>query len=170
MPQTSLNPWTSTDPFEPFRRFPQRGSFRAFESAMRNLFGDLERSAGIPPSEEAGELPFDFAPRIDFSENGDAFMVRAELPGISADEVEVQLQNHRLTISGERKTEKTTEQEQYYRKESSHGRFFRAIPLPSDVQEDEVSAEYKDGMLCITIPKADSAKTTTRKIRIKAGE
>ena len=99
-------------------------------------------------------------------ETPDNLIVRCELPGVNAEEIEVDINNNILTIRGEKKQEELTDSENYYRVERVYGRFSRSFSLPQRVEGDAVSARYKDGILLITIPKAEEAKP--RKIQIEA--
>ena len=96
---------------------------------------------------------------------GMALTLSAELPGISREDVQISIENSVLTISGERKFEKDTKEENYHRIERSYGAFSRSFTLPSNVKTDQVAASFKDGVLTIALPKADEAKP--RKIEIK---
>jgi len=107
-----------------------------------------------------------WAPRVDISETPDDLIVRCELPGVSAEDIDVDINNNTLTIRGEKKQEELTDSENYYRVERVYGRFSRSFSLPQRVEGDAVSARYKDGILLITIPKAEEAKP--RKIQIEA--
>ena len=97
-------------------------------------------------------------PRVNIYEKGDDIIVDAELPGLKKEDIDVRVEDHRLTVRGERKEEKETKKENYYRKERFHGSFVRSLMLPSDVATDKVDATYKDGVLQLTLPKTDEAK------------
>jgi HSP20 family protein len=96
-------------------------------------------------------------------------MVKAEVPGMDAKDIELSLHGEVLTLKGEKKQEKETEEknEHYYRIERSYGAFARAIRLPASVDGSKVTATFKNGLLTVTLPKAPAAKGTT--IPIKAG-
>jgi HSP20 family protein len=99
-----------------------------------------------------------WAPALDVHEDKDSFSIRAELPGMKREDIEVSLQNGVLVISGERKEEKIAEGTEVHRQERFYGRFSRALTLPSAVAGDQVKAQYKDGILTVTLPKAEEAK------------
>ena len=105
-------------------------------------------------------------PSVDITENEGAVEARVDLPGVKADEIDIQLSGNLLTISGERKEEKEEKDKTYHRIERRTGSFSRCVSLPCAVQEDEVAAEYHDGVLVVTLPKTDEAKS--RKIKVKA--
>jgi HSP20 family protein len=99
-----------------------------------------------------------WAPALDVHEDKDSFSIRMELPGMKREDIEVSLQDGALVISGERKEEKITEGTEVHRQERFYGRFSRALTLPSAVAGDKVKAQYKDGILTVTLPKAEEAK------------
>jgi HSP20 family protein len=99
-----------------------------------------------------------WAPALDVHEDKDTFSVRLELPGMRREDIEVSLQDGALVISGERKEEKIGEETTVHRQERYYGRFSRALTLPAAVAGDKVKAQYKDGILTVTLPKAEEAK------------
>jgi len=99
-----------------------------------------------------------WAPALDVHEDKNSFSIRVELPGMKREDIEVSLQDGALVISGERKEEKVTEGTEVHRQERFYGRFSRALTLPSAVAGDKVKAQYKDGILTVTLPKAEEAK------------
>jgi len=99
-----------------------------------------------------------WAPALDVHEDKDNFVIRAELPGLEREDIEVSLQDGALIISGERKFEKTEEGVEVHRQERYYGKFQRALTLPTAVAGDKVKAVYKDGVLMVTLPKAEEAK------------
>jgi HSP20 family protein len=99
-----------------------------------------------------------WAPALDVHEDKDSFVIRAELPGLKREEIEVSLHDGALIISGERKFEKTEEGVEVHRQERFYGKFQRALTLPTQVAGDKVKAAYKDGVLTVTLPKAEAAK------------
>jgi HSP20 family protein len=116
-----------------------------------------------------GESPAtlgDWAPSLDLSESKDAFVVKAEIPGMDAKDVEVSFQENVLTIKGEKKHEKEDKDERYHRVERTYGAFTRSVKLPVAVDGSKVNAAFKNGLLTVTLPKAPGAKTTS--IPVKA--
>lgn len=99
-----------------------------------------------------------WAPPLDVVEDKDAFTIRAEIPGMKREDIEVSIQDGALVISGERQEEKVNEGSEVHRKERYYGRFSRALTLPVAVSSDKVKASYKDGVLTVTLPKAEEAK------------
>jgi HSP20 family protein len=106
-----------------------------------------------------------WAPRINVAEKEDAYEVTADLPGMKPDEVNVELKNGELLISGHRSEEHEESGKTWHRVERHSGQFRRMIRLGDDVSADRVSAEYKDGVLRIHVPKSDNAKS--RKVEVR---
>ena len=104
------------------------------------------------------------APAVDVYEDDDAFHVRVDLPGMKRDEIDITLDNNTLTISGEKKNESETKNENVYRAERYYGKFFRSIDLPTAVNADKIDAKYKDGVLEIAVPKSEEARPKQIKI------
>jgi HSP20 family protein len=99
-----------------------------------------------------------WAPVLDVREDADSFVIRAELPGLKREDIEVSLQDGALVISGERKVEEKQEGVEIHRQERFYGKFQRALTLPELVAADKVKAQYKDGILTVTLPKTEEAK------------
>jgi HSP20 family protein len=102
-----------------------------------------------------------WAPALDVQEDKDNFRVSVELPGLKREDIQVSLEEGALVISGERKTETLDESIAVHRQERYYGKFSRVLALPSAVAEDKVKAAYKDGILTVTLPKAEEAKPKT---------
>ncbi|MDD4860312.1 MAG: Hsp20/alpha crystallin family protein, partial [Dehalococcoidales bacterium] len=107
-----------------------------------------------------------WAPNIDLFEKGDKLVVRAEVPGIDKEDINISVTGDTLTLSGERKTEKETEEGDYYRSEMSYGKFTRSIVLPEYVDPEKIEATYDNGILEISMAKSEEAKA--KKIEIKS--
>jgi HSP20 family protein len=105
-------------------------------------------------------------PALDVFEEKDELVVKAELPGMEKDNVEVNLTNHTLTIKGEKKKEEEVKEEKYYRSERSYGSFVRTLQLPADVQADKVKASFKNGVLEVRLPKTEEAKAKEIKVKV----
>jgi HSP20 family protein len=108
-----------------------------------------------------------WAPAFDVYEEKDNFVVKAELPGMKKEDISVSLQDGSLIISGERKSETKSEGAEVYRAERYVGKFQRSVTLPTPVTAGKVTAEYKDGILTVTLPKSEEAKP--KQIEVKAG-
>jgi len=120
-----------------------------------------------PNGEREGNGAAVWTPSIDVYEEKDRYVIKAELPGVKREDVSLVLENDVLTIKGERRYEQEEKREDFLRVESTYGAFQRALQLPQSVQADAVNAEYKDGILKITLPKADQTKTREIKIDVK---
>jgi HSP20 family protein len=99
-----------------------------------------------------------WAPAMDLVEEGDHYVLRADLPGLSEQDVNVEVEDNVLTISGERKSEHEERREGYYRVERASGRFSRSLALPEGVDPDSVKASFDKGVLAVSIPKPEQAK------------
>jgi HSP20 family protein len=107
-----------------------------------------------------------WAPPVDIYETEDAIVLKAELPGIDAKDVEVRVEDNTLYLKGERKYEKEVKEQNYHRVERSYGSFARSFSLPNSIDAEKVKAEYKDGLLTLTMPKREEAKPKTIKIDV----
>lgn len=103
-------------------------------------------------------------PLVDIFENDNEVVIKAELPGMAAKDIEVKLENNVLILKGERRFEKEAKEENYHRIEREYGTFSRAFSLPVAVNGDKVAAEYKDGVLKIVLPKKEEIKPRPIKI------
>ena len=107
-----------------------------------------------------------WAPQVDIFEKGDDLVICAELPGLEQDDVDISIENNILMLRGERKRKTEIEEKDAYRLERTFGVFTRSFALPKTVDSDRISASYKNGVLELTLPKAEEAKP--RKIEIQA--
>ena len=113
---------------------------------------------GIPPGA--------WSPSADIAEREDAYVVTADLPGVSREDLKVRVVGTVLTVSGERRSEKEDkEEENYHLIERTYGSFSRSFSLPSGVREDEIAASFKDGVLTVMLPKSEAAKA--KEIEVK---
>lgn len=134
--------WNVRSPFNELERIRQQ---------MDNLFNRVP-DTGMP-SLHAGVFP-----SINLTEDQETYHIRAELPGISAEDLDIQATGNNLSISGERKIEAENDSVRYHRREREAGKFSRAISLPGDIDPDGVSASLADGVLKVSVPKAEKAK------------
>lgn len=135
-------------------------------SLRREMDRLFDRFFDWEPGWETLEVGGEWAPKVDLSETKDAYVVRAEIPGVEQKDVQVSLQNELLTIKGEKVKEKEEKDEHHHRTERSYGAFARAMRLPAAVDASKVAASFKDGVLMVTLPKTPAAKGTA--IPIKA--
>jgi HSP20 family protein len=108
-----------------------------------------------------------FSPSVDIKDSEKEIRVSAELPGMDDKDVDVSLSKDSLTIRGEKREEKEDKGKDYYRMERSYGSFSRTIPLPAEVDTDKAKAEFKKGLLTVTLPKTARAIKQTKKIPVK---
>lgn len=139
--------------------------FNLMHEEMDRLFEDFlpQFSGGLDFDNRTGLLAL-----VDLSETDDALELSADLPGMKEDDIDVTLRDGSLIISGERKHEEEEKKKNYYRSERAYGSFTRAIPLPCEVDEDRIDAQFKKGVLTVHMPKSSRAKENQRKIEIKA--
>lgn len=133
--------------------------------AWRDMFR-WDPFAEMLPSLSEGERAL-FSPDFDVKETKDAFEFIADLPGLDAKEVDINIADNRLTISGQREQEKEHKGETVYRCERSYGAFSRAFTLPAATDTDKVSAELKNGILKVKVPKSSAAKP--KQVSVKSG-
>jgi HSP20 family protein len=129
-----------------------------WERRFDDLFG---RPSWRLPVEERGWMP-----AVDVFEKADRFVVKAELPGMKEEDIDVSVVGDTLSIKGEKKTETEVKEEDYYRCERSYGSFYRSIPLPPNVDSNKIEASFDDGVLEVALPK--SAKVKPKKIAVSA--
>ena len=133
-------------------------------SDMEEIMKQYNRSLAKHPSHE-GMLRADWAPAVDITENDKEFLIKAELPEVKKEDINIDVNNGILTLSGERYSE--TRDEKKHRIERSYGSFSRSFSLPDNVNESGISAESKDGMLYLHLPKTEAEKPKKIKVHIK---
>jgi HSP20 family protein len=130
-----------------FNLAPVPSIFSVFERPLlRDLFDGEERAVT-------------YAPRVDVVENKENFVVRAELPGMKKDEVKLTLENNVLTLSGEKRHEEKRDEDNYHLQETRYGKFERSFRLTDNVDRSNIAADYKDGVLTITLPKTKESQS-----------
>ena len=134
-----------------------------FDRVFERFFG------GVPANFDAqiGERQA-FAPSVDVVDKGDAFLVRAELPGLEAKDVKLSCERDHLVLSGEKKSEHKVDGKGFARFESRYGSFSRVVPLPAEVVGTKANATFKQGVLEVTLPKAESARAQNVEIKVQA--
>lgn len=129
-----------------------------FQSLFGRLFGDtLQEFYGTPEANAA--------PRTNIAENDRAYELSFELPGLDEKDIQVHVQDHVLTVAGERKDDRETQGKRWHRVEHRYGQFSRMISLPQDASTEGVEAVYKSGVLTVTVPKQPESRPT--KVQIK---
>ena len=139
--------------------------------SLRDIMDRMFQNAVVSPSQwlgtvEGGNLD---APALDVIENENGFVVKAALPGWKPEQVEVSIENGVLTLKGEAKDEQAADDEKnhYHRKEIRHRSFQRMLSLPTEVNADKADAEFENGILTLSVPKAEMVKPKTIKIAVK---
>jgi len=152
---TKFNPEREISTWSPFRDLVnmQREVGRLFDG----LFSDFDGGGNYMTS---------WSPRVNVMENSDAYVVQAELPGINKNDVKITMRDDVLTIKGEKKHEKEEKDHNYHRVERSYGSFERSFSLPAGVKSDKIDAAYKDGVLTVTLPKAEEAKPKEIEVKV----
>jgi HSP20 family protein len=142
--------------WEPFREV------ESLQKEMNRLFDRL-----VPTDVGNGEkMGLSFIPAAEITETPEAVQIKLEIPGMEAKDLNLEVTANSLTINGERKSEIKTEEEGFTRTEFRYGKFHRVIPLPVRVDNNNVTAEYKDGILNLTLPKAEEEKNKVVKVSI----
>lgn len=140
-----------------------------FEREFNKMFNTFENRFGISRSKDE-ENEYENAvwmPLTDIFEDKDKYTLKLDLPGIKKDDVKISFVDGRLSISGERTQESEQKDSKCHRIERSFGRYYRSFNLPEHVQSDKINAEFKDGQLTISVPKAEEAKPKEIEIKVK---
>lgn len=139
--------------------FFTRDPFRSLQDDLESLLTQFEGEFN------GGSTLRVAAPSLDLVETDKAFQARLDMPGIKPNDIDIEVTGNTLRISGERKEEKEEKGKTYHRVERRYGTFARSVTLPCEVQEDKIEAECRDGVLTVTLPKTEQAKT--KKIKVK---
>jgi len=149
------NPFRGSSPWDPIREM---------EEMQNRLFGrklSLKKDAG----EEALTVA-EWLPPVDIAEDDKEYTIKVELPGVNKEDVRVSVEGGVLSITGERKAEKEEKNKKYHRIERSYGSFARSFTLPEGAAGDKVSAEFKDGVLRVHLPKDEEAKRKSIEVKV----
>ena len=142
--------------WEPFREM------MSLRNAMDRLFEEsFVRPSRLWPEMERGELP------VDVYQTANDVVVKATIPGVKPEEVDISITGDTLTIKAEHKEEKEVKQEDYFYKERRYGSFNRSIPIPVQVKADKAEAVFENGVLTLTLPKAEEVKPKQIKVKAK---
>ena len=153
----AVTPWR---PFTDVSRWE-----RDMDRMMEDFFGRRARPWWPENWFRRGEMDVS-APALDVFEDKDDVVIKAELPGIDKENIEVNLTDNMLTIKGEKKKEAEVKEENYYRCERSYGSFVRTFSLPDVIEEEKVKAEFKDGVLDLYLPKSEKAKPKAIEVKV----
>jgi HSP20 family protein len=138
---------------------PVLSTWRSFDR-WSDLQNEIDRLFEVPLTELArnSQLLKGWTPALDLHEDKDQFVAKVEVPGMKKENIDISIHDGSLTISGERKREEKSEDAEVYRTERFVGRFQRTVTLPAPVAADKAKAEYKDGVLTVTLPKTEESK------------
>jgi HSP20 family protein len=143
--------------WDPFR------DLLSIQDRMNRLF---EQTLSRSRSEE-GIAASTWTPTVDIYETPETIVLKAELPGLSREDIEIQIRDNALTLKGERRFAKDVQQENYLRIERAYGAFQRSFTLPATIQQDKIRAVFRDGVLELTLPKAEEAKSKKIAIEVR---
>ncbi|MGD1049217.1 MAG: Hsp20/alpha crystallin family protein [Candidatus Krumholzibacteriaceae bacterium] len=139
------------------------GGLVGLEDEMRLLFGDF-----LGPDRAGDETRFvRWAPRVDIAENDGHYELTADLPGLKKDDIKIEIHDNTLTLRGEKKVEEEKKENNYRLAERYYGEFVRVFTLPENVNKDSIEAEFKDGVLKLTIPKTEQPKPKQIEVKVK---
>ncbi len=150
--------------WEPFREL------RRFQKEMDRMRDDLIEKVNLGIPEPVTTRGFEFAPSCDLEETPTCFLVELDLPGVSIEDIKVEMMDHELKITGEKKREKKEENAQSFYQERSYGRFERIINLGENIKADKIEANFEDGVLRVAIPKKETAILKTQSVKISEGK
>ncbi|RIJ30466.1 MULTISPECIES: Hsp20/alpha crystallin family protein [Alphaproteobacteria] len=145
-----------------------QGSVISLQHELNDVFDRFFERFERPFFDRAGAMNVFSQPSVDVSESDKAIKVSVDLPGMDEDDIDVTLTGDVLTVRGERKAEREENKKGYFLHERSYGAFYRTIPLPPGVETDKAKAEFKKGVLTVTLPKSADAKRLTKRIEVKA--
>ena len=160
-----MNTLTKWDPFKKMR-WDQLRELGEFSNRLSSFFGRSPLTTGDERSDEYLTYP-EWAPAVDITEDDHEYLIKADLPEIKKDDIKVTVENGVLMISGERKREKEEKGRRYHRVERAYGSFVRSFSLPDDADGAKVSAEFKDGILNVHLPKNEQAKPKSVEVKIQ---
>ncbi|OPX23664.1 MAG: hypothetical protein B1H03_00985 [Planctomycetales bacterium 4484_113] len=143
------------------RIFGREHPVRTLRDELDRLFGDFFEESSM---EGKGSLAR-WAPRADVKEDEKAFYLKADLPGMKKEDIDISVENNQLVVTGERSFSKEEKKEDYHFVERSYGKFYRAFTLPGSVDVDNIKATYQDGVLEVELPKKEEVKP--KKVSIK---
>jgi HSP20 family protein len=142
------------DPFREMSALQERMNRLISDFRTRTPFGEEEMAQGA------------WIPAVDIYETKDSIMLNVELPGVTKEDMSLEVKDNTLTIKGEKKLEKDVKEENFHRMERTYGSFVRSFTLPNTVHQERVKAKFRDGILEITLPKAEEAKPKQIKVEV----
>lgn len=166
MANRDLTPWSGGRGLSPFGRDP----FTSFRREMDRLFDDFFVPTLVPTEQRSfgsGAAATTLRPSVEVAETDQAYTVTAELPGLEQKDVELNLRDNALILSGEKRQETSQDNGGLSYTERSYGRFERVLPFGEEVDPDRIEAKFKNGVLTVTLPKNPKAKEKARRIEIR---
>jgi HSP20 family protein len=150
-------------------RFNPVQELLSVERDFSRLFNEFESRFGFPARHKVDEDLANavWTPMADIYEDGNGYQLKLDLPGMKKEDVKISFQDGLLKVSGERAQEKEEENGKYHRVERVYGKFFRSFNLPKEIEVDNINAEFQNGQLTITIPKAEASKPKVLEIKVK---
>jgi len=139
--------------------------FKELEEVSNRLNHFFRRTPARPDPDSEMLVMADWTPTVDITETSDAYLIKGEIPGVKKDDIELTVEDGMISMRGERRQEKEEKNKKLHRIERSYGSFYRSFQLPNDVDEAKVKAEFKDGMINVTLPK--SGKTKSKSVNVK---
>ena len=150
--------------WEPLTRWTPMKDIEELEKRLSSILGRVTPAAAGEKKESLAVT--DWSPLVDISEDEKEYIVKAEIPEMNKEDIKLNVHDDVLTISGERKYEKEEKGKKYHRIERAYGSFLRSFTLPEDADGSKVSAEYKDGVLNVHLPKSEKAKPKAIEVKI----
>ena len=150
--------------WEPLTRWSPWKELEEMEKRLSSVFG---RTPSAPNAEKKEAISVaEWSPLVDITEDEKEYIVKAEIPEMKKEDIKINVHEDVLTISGERKYEKEEKGKKYHRVERAYGSFVRSFTLPEDADGSKISAEYKDGILKVRLPKSEKPKTKAIEVKI----
>jgi HSP20 family protein len=153
---------TGLAPFKAFRNLLATEPVYSLQQRLNRIFDETFLPLGAEPFSMGA-----WSPSCDIYETDNEIVVKAEIPGVKKEDVKLSMQDNVLTFSGERKFEEKTKKDNYLRVERGYGGFSRSFTLPPSVDASKISAEFKDGLLEVKLPKLEQAKPKEVQIKVK---
>ena len=145
--------------WQPYNRYNPWAGLSRLQRQMSEMFDQLADTDESVPS-------VSWMPRVEISEHSDNYMLSVELPGIDKQDVHVEVENNTLTISGDKQSDVENKDQNYHLRERTYGKFSRSFELPARIEANNIEAKYTNGVLNLSIPKAEEAKPKQIEVKI----
>ena len=170
MSVTAIKPEVEQSSERAMRRWDPFTQLDALQDEVQRIWGQTWPLVPRPlsgPLRRMSLVPSAWVPTMDIFEKDGSLVVKAELPGVKKEDIDVKLEQGELVIRGERRVESEVKEDEYYRMERSQGSFYRCIPMPFDVQPEHITADFADGLLEVHISRQEQSKPMPKKIEVK---